>query len=133
MSQEILSHESANQHNQNDRAIQRNDSDDMDEDKPKPKLKQKRCPHLNRIKKKINRFKKIQCHTCPGSGDMDDRLEFCLTCFKVNCSHNSKYAHGLNHYINNTKHSLCMMLPIWCYTCDVFLHETEQSHSSKLD
>eukprot|EP01083_Nonionella_stella_P141524 436299_1 len=32
-----------------------NDSDDADEDKPKPKPK--RCPHLNRIKKKINRFK----------------------------------------------------------------------------
>eukprot|EP01083_Nonionella_stella_P041299 111980_1 len=152
MSQEILSHESTNQHNQNDMVIQHNDSDDMDEDKPKPKIKQKRCPHLNLIKKKINRFQTIQCHTCPGSGDMDDRLEFCLTCFKVNCSHNSKYAHGLNHYLNNTKHNLCMMLPsydelneypknvildemlpIWCYKCDVYLHETDQNTSPKLD
>merc|ERR1712154_447288 len=69
---------------------------------------------------------------------------------KLNCSRDSKNMHGLNHYVGNNKHMLCMnipsfeeysefpkdvildMLTIWCYKCDIFLHETEQDNTPKL-
>eukprot|EP01083_Nonionella_stella_P118193 352813_1 len=118
----------ANEHKQNDMAIQRNESDNVDENKPKPKPK--RCPHLGYImtKKKINRFKNHRaiiktiggelCHKCRGSVDKDNRLHvFCLICLKVNCSRNSKHVvHGCKHY-KNKEHLFCMniimMLPTY--------------------
>ena len=119
--------------------------DNVNEDKPK----RKRCPHANHMKKKIKQFKTISCDKCHGKGG-NDRLVLCLTCFKLNCARDSEHQHGLNHWVGNNKHNLAMSIPtfeeysqyhkdiifdmlsIWCYKCDLFLHETDQDKTQKV-
>eukprot|EP01084_Bolivina_argentea_P119264 211484_1 len=102
--------------------------------------KSKLCPHIHNMKQKIKQFKSVCCAKCKGKGG-NDRLVFCLSCHKLNCSRDSEHAHCINHYIG-TKHYLCMSIPtyeesseysksaiidmlrIWCYKCDIFLDET---------
>eukprot|EP01083_Nonionella_stella_P196993 724518_1 len=123
------------------------ENENIPELKPKPK----RCPHINNIKKKIKKFHSISCEKCPRNSDADDKLVFCLSCFKLNCSRTSSHAHGFNHWSAMTKHSLCMMIPtfndymnntkdiiihdiltVWCYKCDSFLHELNQDNTPKI-
>ena len=127
----------------------KSDNHDNDNDDSQPPSKPKRCPHINNIRKKIKGFKNVMCEKCP-KNQADQSLIFCLTCFKLNCSRSSEKMHGFNHYQATKNHNLCMTIPsfsdfnqysksqildmltIWCYKCDLFLHETEQNETPKI-
>ena len=111
---------------------------------PKPT----RCTHANRIKKKIKRFGRVECNKCK-TPNPTDRLVFCLICHKLGCSRQSEQQHALKHH-QGSQHNLCLTIPtyeeyneyskdilldmmtIWCYKCDLFLHETEQDNTKKI-
>ena len=108
----------------------------------------KRCPHAKNIKRKVTHFRKIDCDKCRGNAG-NERVVFCLSCFKLNCSRDSENQHGLNHWVGS-RHHLCLTIPtfeeyseyskdiilemmtIWCYKCDQFLHESDQDNTPKI-
>eukprot|EP01083_Nonionella_stella_P270811 917288_1 len=114
--------------------------------RPRDKEEQitKRCRFYKKMTAKIKPFKIEKCDKC--NGNETDWL-LCLTCFGM-------YYHEhdtLDHYANNPKHKLCMVIPsyqdfnqhpktmimntflvLWCYQCNELHQETTQNKPEKL-
>eukprot|EP01083_Nonionella_stella_P277037 941822_1 len=134
---------------------------EMVQEEPQP-IEHQRCPHLKHFDKEINCKViitgqmmidiNVKCdrYQCKHDWEDDDQLVFCLVCFKLHCdgskvgkTRNPHGGHGLNHYLTDDTHNVCIaipsieqfrqcpkdityavnqLFPMWCYTCKQFEH-----------